>query len=123
MDDNAAHNPDSETADGTQPDRIGDGTDPAFAADVDPAFALVEIEYRGQKWLIPKDRGQWDMNVQFEFEDGNRMRGFFILLGGSPSVDDVQRIRAQVYKVCRTNVEVDDFMNHVTAILNKECTG
>lgn len=89
--------------------------------DIAPEFELVTITYRGKTWNVPKDRGQWDMNVQFEFEEGRRMRGLFVLLGGSP--ENIPDTKAEVYRVCRTNREVDDFMDHCTEILNKECTG
>lgn len=89
--------------------------------DLLPEFELVTITYRGRTWNVPKDRGQWDMNVQFEFEEGRRMVGLFTLLGGSP--ENVPAAKSQVYSVCRTNREVDDFMDHCTEILNKECTG
>lgn len=91
------------------------------ADDIAPEFELVTVTYRGKTWNIPKDRGQWDMNVQFEFEEGRRMRGFFVLLGGSP--ENVAKTRDVVYSICRTNTEVDDFMDHLTEVLNKECTG
>lgn len=81
----------------------------------------MDIEYNGARWRVPKDRGQWDMNVQFEFEEGRRLRGLFILLGGSP--ENVTPVKNQVYSVCRTNREVDKFMDHVTEILNRECIG
>lgn len=82
---------------------------------------MVTIEWRGQRWNIPKDRGLWDMNVSFEFEEGNRLRGLFTLLGGSP--ENIPKARQQVYAIARTSREVDEFMDHVTEVLNKECVG
>lgn len=119
-------NPDSEAAVGIPPEARGDNitaapTPEPTPAPIPPEFELVEVEWRGARWQIPKDRGLWDMNVQFEFEEGNRLRGLLTLLGGSPS--GIGKARREVYAVARTNREVDDFMDHVTAILNKECVG
>ena len=86
-----------------------------------PEFELVSISYRGHTWNVPKDRGQWDMNVQFEFEEGRRLRGLLLLLGGAPEL--VDKARREVYAIARTNREVDEFMDHVTEVLNKECVG
>lgn len=94
-----------------------DTTDTAIA----PEFELVEVTYRGMTWHVPKDRGQWDMNVQFEFEENRRLRGFLVLLGGS--VENIDIARRQLYSVCRTNAEVDEWMDHVAEVLNKECIG
>lgn len=88
-------------------------------ADLAPEFELVTITYQGRTWHVPKDRGLWDMNVQFDFEEGRRIHGTFTLLGGSP--ENVDAIRAQVYPICRTNRELDAFMDHVASVLNKEC--
>lgn len=112
-------NPDSEAAVGIPPEAPGDST--PTPAPILPEFDLVEIEWRGARWQVPKDRGLWDMNVQFEFEEGNRLRGLLTLLGGSPS--GIGKARREVYAVARTNREVDDFMDHVTEVLNKECVG
>lgn len=61
------------------------------------------------------------MNVAFDFEEGRRYRGLFTLLGGAPEF--VNKARLEVYAVARTSREVDAFMDHVTEVLNKECTG
>ena len=61
------------------------------------------------------------MNVQFEFEEGRRLRGLLLLLGGAPEF--VDKARREVYAIARTNREVDEFMDHVTEVLNKECVG
>lgn len=61
------------------------------------------------------------MNVSFEFEEGHRLRGLCVLLGGAPEFID--KARREVYAVARTSREVDEFMDHVTEVLNKECTG
>lgn len=86
-----------------------------------PEFELVEITHRGMKWNVPKARGQWDMNVQFEFEEGNRLRGFCILLGGSPA--EINRVRNQIYRVARTAGEVDALLDDVAEQANKMCDG
>jgi hypothetical protein len=39
----------------------------------------------------PSDRNTWDMNVQFEFEDGRRVRAICTLLGGGP--DGMTKVR------------------------------
>lgn len=67
---------------------------------------------------MPKDRGRWDMNVQFEFEEGNRIRGLLILLGGA---ENLYKTRAEVYEGCKTKAEFDAFEKHVGEVLNKEC--
>lgn len=98
--------------------------DPAPADDktsVAPEFELVTLEHRGLKWDVPKHRGQWDMNVQFEFEEGNRMRGFCVLLGGSPN--EISRVRNEIYKVCRTYAEVDALLDDIAEQANKNCVG
>lgn len=59
------------------------------------------------------------MNVQFEFEEGNKTRGLLILLGGT--AENLYKTRAEVYEVCRTKADLDRFTDHVAAILNKEC--
>lgn len=82
---------------------------------------MVTVEWRGARWQIPKDRGLWDMNVQFEFEEGRRLRGLLTLLGGAPEYID--KARREVYAVARTSREVDEFMDHVTEVLNRECVG
>lgn len=112
--------PDSSPADGTTPDQPGDG-DTNGDNKIAPEFELVTIEWRDARFEVPKDRGQWDMNVQFEFEEGRRLRGLLTLLGNGP--DGVSWARAKVYAFARTNREVDEFMDHCTAILNKECIG
>lgn len=125
MDEHQEHpNPDSTPeGDGTPPEAAGadNATGDDANKDIAPAFELVEITWRGKTWTIPKDRGQWDMNVQFEFEEGRRMRGLLILLGGSP--DNIARTKEEVYRLARTNGEVEELMDHCTAILNKECVG
>ncbi|WP_431231532.1 hypothetical protein ACQ856_18390 [Mycolicibacterium psychrotolerans] len=79
------------------------------------------LEYKGHKWEIPKDRGLWDMNVGFEFEEGRKLRGLFTLLGGSPA--GVEKARRGVYAFARTATEVDEFMDYCTEFLNENCTG
>jgi hypothetical protein len=91
------------------------------APTIAPEFELVTVEYQGMRWNVPKQRGQWDMNVQFCFEEGRRLMGTFILLGGSP--ENVARVKEQVYSKCRTAYEVDKFIDHCAEILNKECVG
>lgn len=81
----------------------------------------IEITYKGNTWRVPKDRGEWDMNVGFEMEDGRRLIGTFILLGGTPA--NVASVREQVYKFCRTARDVDAFIDHIAEVLNRECTG
>lgn len=93
----------------------------ADANPIAPEFELVELEHRGLKWTVPKDRGQWDMNVQFEFEEGNRLRGFCVLLGGSPA--HIAKARNEIYRVCRTAGEVDALLDDVAEQANKLCTG
>lgn len=68
---------------------------------------------------MPKDRGRWDMNVQFEFEEGNKTRGLLILLGGA--AENLYRTRAEVYEVCKTKADLDRFTEYVAEVLNKEC--
>lgn len=60
------------------------------------------------------------MNVQFEFEEGNNIRGLLILLGGP---DNLYKTRAAIYQVCKTKAEFADFEKHVGEVLNKECVG
>ena len=117
MDDNQPA-PDSAADDGTTATATGDAD---AAATIAPEFELLTLEWRGATWNVPKDRGQWDMNVAFEFEEGNRMRGLFTLLGGSPA--GINEARRQVYKVCRTQTEVDEFMDYATEFLNKNGVG
>lgn len=116
MDDNQPA-PDSAADDGTTENPTGD----APGTDIAPEFELLTLEWRGQSWNVPKDRGQWDMNVAFEFEEGNRMRGVFTILGGSPA--GINEARRAVYKVCRTQAEVDEFMDYATEFLNKNAVG
>ncbi|QNL29786.1 hypothetical protein SEA_WEBSTER2_18 [Mycobacterium phage Webster2] len=111
----ANHNPDSETAAGTTPEPHGDDVN----TDIAPEFELVRIEYDGLVFTVPKDRGQWDMNVQFEFEEGRRLRGYLVLLGGS--LENVEVTRARVYSRCRTTREVEKFLDHITEVCNAEC--
>lgn len=68
---------------------------------------------------MSKDRGRWDMNVAFEFEEGNDVRGVLILLGGAP--ENLYKTRAEVYEVCKTKAEFNAFKKHVAEVLNKEC--
>lgn len=77
------------------------------------------MTWEGNSWNVPKDRGQWDMNVQFEYEEGNSMRGTLILLGGGP--ENLYKTRADVAKFCKTKAEYAAFEKHVGEILNKEC--
>lgn len=87
--------------------------------DGDDDFEIVTITWSGKSWNVPKDRGRWDMNVQFEFEEGNKTRGLLILLGGA--AENLYQARADVYEVCKTKAELDEFTKHVAEILNKEC--
>jgi len=108
-------------ASGTTEAEAGDNATDDKKDDAKPTFETVTIEWRGKSWKIPKERGLWDMNVQFEFDDGRRMRGFLILLAGS--LENLDAVRAQVYSVARTNFEVDELMDLVAEIANKECVG
>src|SRR5579862_8634614 len=79
------------------PDQVGDDA-PA------ETFDIVTVTWEGKSWNVPKDRGRWDMNVQFEFEEGNETRGLLILLGGS--AENVYKARAEVYDVCKTKAQL-----------------
>ena len=81
----------------------------------------VTIQWRDLEFVVPKDRAAWDMNVQFEFEDGRRVRAIFMLLGGGP--DGLSAVRSKVYAAAKTSGELDDFMKHTAEVLNKECVG
>ena len=110
MDDNAQS---STTAATNPPEAVGDNT----PADTD---TTVTFEYRGLRWVIPRARNDWDMNVQFEFEDGNRLRGLMVLLAGGPAKADL--VRRQLYSVCKTQGELAGFIRDAFACINKHCT-
>lgn len=94
------------------------GTAPADQAGDSPA-ETVTVQWRDLEWTVPKDRLAWDMNVQFEFEDGRSVRAIFTLLGGGP--DGLRKVREQVYAAAQTAGGLDEFMKHVAEVLNKEC--
>lgn len=58
------------------------------------------------------------MNVSFEYEEGNNMRGTLILLGG---IENLYKTRAEVATICKTKAEYNAFEKHVAEVLNKEC--
>lgn len=84
----------------------------------DPHTELVTVTWEGKSWNVPKDRGKWDMNVQFEFEEGNTGRGLLLLLGGA---DNLYKTRAEIYEICKTQADFRAFEKHVGEVLNKEC--
>lgn len=86
-----------------------------------PEAETVSIQWRNLSFTVPKDRLTWDMNVQFEFEDGRRVRALFTLLGGGP--EGLPKVRAQVYKAATSAGELDEFLKHVSEVLEKECVG
>lgn len=102
----------SETDDTTQPGAGGDNPD-------GNELELVTIEWRDLVWTVPKRRGLWDMNVQFELEDGKKLRGILCLLAGGPG--GVATERRRLYAVCKTGDDLNAFTDHVTGIINKEC--
>lgn len=86
-----------------------------------PPMELVTISWRNIEFTIPKCRLDWDMNVQFEFEEGNRLRGMMTLLGGGPA--GRYAVRQKLYAGgCRTAGDLDDFFKHAGNIAEKECT-
>jgi hypothetical protein len=104
-----------------RPEPDADGKPAADDKKPAPEFELVTLSHRELEWAVPKHRGQWDMNVQFEFEEGNRLRGFCVLLGGSPA--NISAVRNQIYRVCRTASEVDALLDDIAEQANKLCTG
>lgn len=85
----------------------------------DNDFEIVTVNWAGKSWNVPKDRGRWDMNVAFEFEEGNDIRGLFFLLGGG--TENLYKTRAEVYEVCKTKAELNAFKKYASEVLNKEC--
>lgn len=98
-------------ADTTPQDQAGD--------DGGDAASTVTVQWRNLEWTVPRDRNEWDMHVQFEFEDGRRVRAIFTLLGGGP--DGLAKVRGEVYEAAKTAGDLDDCMTHVAEILQKEC--
>jgi hypothetical protein len=86
----------------------------------DNDFEIVTVTWNGKSWNVPKDRGRWDMNVQFELEEGNNMRAILILLGGA---ENLYKTRAELHEVCKTQADFAQFKEHVGEVLNKECIG
>jgi tartrate dehydratase alpha subunit/fumarate hydratase class I-like protein len=79
----------------------------------------VTVQWRDLEWTVPKDRNTWDMNVQFEFEDGRRVRAICTLLGGGP--EGLTKVRNQVYAAAKTAGELEEFVQHVSEVVAKEC--
>lgn len=96
------------------------GTTPATQDGDDNGAATVTVQWRNLEWTVPKDRLEWDMNVQFEFEDGRSVRAIFTLLGGN-GPDGLRKVREQVYAEAKTAGELDEFMKHVSEVLAKNC--
>lgn len=86
-----------------------------------PELDMVTITWRNIEFQIPKCRLDWDMNVQFEFEEGARLRGMMTLLGGGPA--GRYAVRQKLYTGgVRTAGELDEFFNHAGNVAEKECT-
>lgn len=83
---------------------------------------MVSVQWRDLEFTVPRDRLKWDMNVQFEFEDGRSARALFTLLGGN-GLEGLRETRAKVYKAAKTAGELDEFLKHVSTVLEKECVG
>jgi hypothetical protein len=115
MDDDQQQTPEDQTHT-TPEDQAGDN-----APEVDPD-TIVTIEWRDLKFTVPKDRNDWDMHVQFEFEDGRSARALFTLLGGNGPAG-LSKVRAKVYRAAKTARELGEFLKHVAEVLNKECVG
>jgi hypothetical protein len=110
MDDDQ-HNPDSHE-DGSNPNPGGDT----------PTSETVSIQWRDLEFTVPKNRLEWDMNVQFEFEDGRRVRALFTLLGGN-GPEGIRKVRSKVYESAKTAADLNDFIDHLSSVLEKECVG
>jgi len=84
---------------------------------------FLTFAWRDLEFSFPKDRGQWDMNVQFEMEEGRRNRGTLMLIANSADPEDMQAAKAKVYSVARTAKDWDDFTSDLAEFLNKNATG
>jgi hypothetical protein len=91
--------------------------------DNQPGPEMVTIQWRDLEFQVPKDRAEWDMNIGFEFEEGNRLRGLMILFAGSAAPAAVASVRARIYQQARTAGELEEFLEHASEICKKECVG
>lgn len=81
---------------------------------------MVTIEWRNIRVEVPKYRAEWDMNVQFELEEGRRSHAYLTLIGGGPAGVDAARWQLYAGGV-RTNRDMAEFTDHVNKVLAKEC--
>ncbi len=88
-----------------------DSTDePAIA---DPNTQTVTLEFRGQKFDIPKRRGRWPIEAILQFGRGQGLQAIRALL----SNDDWDRLK----KVCPTGDDFDAFITGAIDTLTTEC--
>lgn len=98
----------------TPPDNsiIDDAAD--GASPVDPDTEKVSLEFRGQKFEVPKRRGRWPVDAVLKFGDGDLLRAFKLLLGQS----DWRRLTS----VAPTIDDFNEFALPAVDRLTEECT-
>lgn len=81
-------------------------------APVDLYAAKITLECGGEKFEVPKRRGQWPVEAILQFGRGQGMQGIRALLGA----EDWERLK----KVCPTGDDFDVFADKAVDILTAE---